>query len=498
MAPQSHLPFTLTLAALSLCILLWLAISRGSPGGTWSSPNAALSAALSRAAAAEAQLAALQATLSQRVLNGSSGGLGSRSGWPTARSDGYSSFECTGGSQTFTSGFTTQQTQAAYYPTAEAPILRLCLLRDVCFSPTGELLYYSNPELERETLPHLRLSAFGAQPGGLAKLDYFLAHFGQAYSEGSPYNTEFVPRVVPGPRPDTLPFHSGPAAVHAFSRLSFANNWGHLWVDTILPALAAADIFGFAHADLQLLDMYSCDTMYNAGYGLPFVPGQTHADVCKENMARWLQPLFSHPLLSFPAYASTCYHQLLVGHGGALGLSSLFHHRAATVRAARERLHAALGVPQPPLASHSILVLLKTPQSNAAGIADLCAVVQLAAARVRQAGAAPVPVQCLEPTLLAAREQLAAIGGHTLLVAENGSTGYMAMLQRPGSSFISVLGSLENVAKEPQVLLSLTDVQVFYTSLADLGPGTVLLALERAGVRLGLPQAVLAAAAAPQ
>jgi hypothetical protein len=59
---------------------------------------------------------------------------------------------------------------------------------------------------------------------------------------------------------------------------------------------------------------------------------------------------------------------------------------------------------------------------------------------------------------------------------------------------VKVLGAQEVVAKEPQVFLSLADVQVFYSSMEDLrawGPGTLLLGLERAGVRLGLPRVSL-------
>jgi hypothetical protein len=107
--------------------------------------------------------------------------------------------------------------------------------------------------------------------------------------------------------------------------------------------------------------------------------------------------------------------------------------------------------------------------------------------RVRGGGSAAVPVTCAEPTLLGAKEQLEIVAEATLVVCENGSTGYAALLQRAGSSFISVVGGQATVAKEPQVLLYLADAQTFYLAVDDVSPGALLLALERAGARLGIP-----------
>lgn len=484
-------------------------------------PATELQKALERAALAESRLAALQAAhekeegdggVAGRVESGcSNGGSGSgagrdssgvgRSGWPAPRSDGFSSFECTAGSQVFTRGYDLQRTQAPYYPKADDPMLRICLLRDVCFSQEGELQYYANPELEKRAPPHLSMAAFAG--GTLVQLDYLMAQFGGAFRNTSiRYDGSFVPTVVVGQRPPHLPFFSASTAtVHALGRLSFANNWGHLLVDTILPHLAAADIFGFDDADLQLLDLYSCDTMYNAHYPLESPPGMVHRDLCEINTERWLGPLFSHPMLSAPTFHGQCFHQLLVGHGGALSLKSLWHHRAATIRKARARLHRVLGVAEPPISRHHIVVFVKTLQSNGSDLPGLCEAVKSAALALRQpivpqGGLEPIKVECVEPAPLSAQEQLSLVSQATLTVCENGSTGYLALFQRPGTTFLSVLGEHEEMGKEPQVLLSLTDVQVFYSSWSDLrefGTGQLLLGLERAGIRLGLPQVATAA-----
>jgi len=107
-------------------------------------------------------------------------------------------------------------------------------------------------------------------------------------------------------------------------------------------------------------------------------------------------------------------------------------------------------------------------------------------------------VDCLTPQSLSPLQQLKAVSTATLVVAENGSTGYLALFQRPGSCFLSILSRHETAGgKEPQVLLYLTDVQVLYASEGDLvdkneGPGTLLLALTRAGARLNIDPVALA------
>jgi hypothetical protein len=260
-----------------------------------------------------------------------------------------------------------------------------------------------------------------------------------------------------------------------------------------LPAFAALDAWGFNHSQLQLIDLYDCDSFYNHAYPLQYMPGKVHADLCRVNVQRWLAPAFVHPLVSAPAFHGACFHQLLVGHGGAFSLKGLFHHRAAAVRALRAVLHRALDVAEPPITAHAILVIEKTQQSNGVAIPELCGAVRTAARRLTPA----VPVECAEPSLLDSRQQLQLVSNATLVVCENGSTGYLAAFLRPGASFLSVLSPFEVTAKEPQTLLFLSDVQVFYASHADLfahGGAQLLLGVERAGVRLGLPPVTLSTA----
>jgi hypothetical protein len=149
-----------------------------------------------------------------------------------------------GGSQVFNSGFDTQRT-ATLFPEPDNKFMRLCLLRDVCFAPDGELQYFANPALEEELPLHLSLRGFAAQAaeikrnrtgggrrhlaagwGGLVELDYIQAWLGAPNApifQGSRYAESFVPTVVSGPRPGHLPWFSSAASVHALNRFSFPN-----------------------------------------------------------------------------------------------------------------------------------------------------------------------------------------------------------------------------------------------------------------------------------
>ena len=389
--------------------------------------------------------------------------------------------------------------------------MRVCLLRDVCFVQ-GELTYYVDPALAGAVPPHLQPAALGPH---LAYLGYQMSHFKRVFGAGERYKEAFAPTYVEGPRPLTLRYAPGAATIHALGAFSFPNNWGHLLIDTVLPALSSLEVFGYNHSDLQLLNLVTCATSHASGTPAEFSaqPGLTLGGMCEENLARWLAPAFAHPLLAPRDFEDACFSRLLVGHEPPFSLDGLYLHRASAARTLRVLLLRAHGLahleaPGAGLlgsAPHGIVVLVKAPQANTAYLPGLCVQVRAWAARLQQqggsAGAAPIPipVRCEHPALMPAAEQLALYASATVFVAENGSTGYATLLLGPGASFISVLGAQEDVAKESATLLHLPDVNVFYSSLADMeamGEGTLLLAAERAGIRLGLPPASLGAAAA--
>jgi hypothetical protein len=408
-----------------------------------------------------------------------------RAAWPTARDSGYSSFECIGGSQVFTFGLS--DTQQPQFPVANDRFMRVCLLRDVCFVD-DDLVYYEDAALTAAGAPAgFFMRAF---QGALVTLSYLHAKFGSALGSGGRRegagNAGFAPTIVAGPRPPGLPWledrDGGSATVHTIGLLSFANNWGHVLVDTILSAYAAAQAFGFDPAtDVRPLNFASCDTIVASQSALQYDPSTTFAAACRMHLERWLAPAFAHRFSMAPEFRNTCVRQLIIGHESSLSLKGLYHSRASAIRTLRATLHAAYGVAEPPLARHEILVLPKTALSNAPDLPQLCGLVRAAAAPLR------VPVMCAEPSLLGARAQLELLSNATLTVSENGSTGYASLFQRPGSSFLSVLvGAAGEAAKETQTFLYNADVQTFYATAAEVTPGTLLVALERAGARLGL------------
>ena len=430
--------------------------------------------------------------------------------WPPHRASPFSSHECTAGVQSFDRGYTTQATHAARFPHAEDPFLRVCLLRDVCFQG-GELRYYIDPALAAAVPSHLAPSALSPH---LAYLGYTMSHFGRLTGAGQRYEEAFAPTYIEGPRPAHLRYAPGAATIHALHAMSFPNNWGHVIVDTILPALSALEVFGYNHSDLQLLSLVTCATAHGSSTPAAFAPtASTLGSMCEDNLQRWLAPAFAHPQL-FPAdFENACFSRLLVGQGATFSLDALYLHRASAARTLRVLLLRAYGLahleaPGAGLAAHTIIVLVKAPQVNTAYLPGLCVQVKAWAARLRQGGggssssnsgssAAPVPVRCAHPALMPAREQLELYASGTVFVMENGSTTYAALLLAPGASCVAVLGVPEQVAKEAATTLHLPDVNFFYSNLSDMeamGAETLLLAAERAGVRLGLPPAQLVAA----
>lgn len=368
--------------------------------------------------------------------------------------------------------------------------MRMCLLRDVCFVG-DELVYYADPALEGATPPHLSLRAFGTQ---LTYTGYMQAHF-NGKRDGSRYDQTFAPSVVNGPRPPHLRYVDSGAEVFALGVFSMPNNWGHLLLDTILPTIAALDVWGYNHSSLQVVGLDNCSTIHAAQYPL-LVGSEVHQDWCERNVERWLVPAFAHPPLLKPRYHDKCFPALIVGHEASMSLMGLFAHRASAIRMLRAVLHTTLRVPEPPLVTHYIVVMAKTTLFNPPAMPQLCELVRNATAGLVQAGGSgEIPVRCEEPSLMSNAEQLTLVSNATLTLAENGSTGYLSMLQRAGTSFVAVLPGIEGErAAEVQTYLYNVDVQAFYWSpKGPDGPlrNTLLVALERAGVRLNLPRVTL-------
>ena len=154
----------------------------------------------------------------------------------------------------------------------------------------------------------------------------------------------------------------------------------------------------------------------------------------------------------------------------------------------RKRLFELHQVPMDaPLLRHKILVLEKSWEIAPVLQPQLCSDVTAWAAELPAYGAS---VECISPKGFSVKEQLEAVSGASVIVAEMGSTAYLTLFQRPGASIVMLktMGDL----KEAQVMLYM-DVQAWYIDPALLKPGesvgTLQLALERAGQRLGIEKA---------
>ena len=260
----------------------------------------------------------------------------STSGDASPRLSNYSSFECSGGSQRFRD-ITLTTTQRVRFPAVDDMAFRACVFRDVCLVD-GALTYYDDPDLAASTPQGMRITDFDAAHGHMFFRGYFAERLGQPYA----------PAVVSGPRPAS--YSMMPAErLYILNELSYAMNFGHLLIDSILPAYSVAHVLGEDIANLQLVGVVSCDTLQIQPINDP--------GGCRVNMERWMAPLFDHPFLSPPFSEPMCFRRLAAGQ--YFTLSHMYHHRAQAIRAARAHLHAALGVPPAVITSHHVVVQMK-------------------------------------------------------------------------------------------------------------------------------------------
>ena len=405
----------------------------------------------------------------------------------------------------------------------------MCKLRNVCVVG-GRLTYYMDSQVE------------GAAPAGMRM---------SAFPDGGPVCVGLLPQascvgehvvavdIVSSPRPHHLPFsHRG--RVHMLDVLGDASNWAHIMFDTLLPAYSAADLFGDSVADVQIVALNNCSNYADRPALAHKRATMSAADMesaCVRNMAAWAPAFFDHPIVQGGG-PDVCYRQLVMGHSHIFGLGYWYPHRAVAIRTARDRMYRLHGVAGadgaqlgPALRRHHVMVWRKrtqwTPQLRPD--VDMCSVVRRWLANVtvdfvdgseqesggrhdswgatvgpatnhhRASHTADVQLSCLSPADRSVRDQIVTASRATVVVSEEGSTTYLGLFQRPGSSMV-VVGS-----KEMYILFSSADVQVWFADaeavlpprqqpdvVQPAGVTTLQLALDRAGQRLGLRRLLLA------
>lgn len=383
-----------------------------------------------------------------------------------------SSFSCTAGSQVFSAPLRT----AGFIPSVSSTTQRMCRFRNVCLVK-GRLTYYANASEEAQTPAFARLDAFGANLLYPGVIEQSLDSVGQT---NEIWAGAFAPDILPAPLPRAVGF-APRDRVYLLGSLSFASNYAHLLLDTVMPAYAAALAYDFVAPHAQLININTCST----------IARWSPKDIarCDENLNNWLSPFFDLPLISThdPTTEDVCFRDLIAGHESVFGLTGQYHHRAAAIRAMRRRLYSSMGITADPPAprTHFVLVLVKRVEAFPMQVPTLCSDFQALAASLSP----PPPVQCITPATMTVEEQVRLLQHTSLIVVEHGSTAYLSLFALPGTSLILVAPETDaSTFKEAPVLLSHVDIQVWYIPhplLATEGANLMRLALRRAGASWG-------------
>jgi len=300
------------------------------------------------------------------------------------------------------------------------------------------------------------------------------------HPNGPPY---YKPEVLWTERPP-LPFE--PDRLYVLDELSDPSNYAHLLVDTLLPTIGVAQVYGEDPANVQLVETVNCHTWHKPDMLIPGL-NKPASEVCEKNLRVWPPALLAHPMLLPPYGRDMCFRRLVMGQAGSMSLAGEFA-RGAITRAARTRLYEGLGLdPAARPSAHHILVLVKKKFIKDVEVPDICGTVRGWAAWWPE-----VTVTCIVPAEVTLREQIEALSKATVVVSEHGSTSYSCMFQVPGTSLLLLAPVKTGVlkwAKEPQVMLYFADLFVLYLDesrwVDKVAVPLLQSALDRAGKSLG-------------
>lgn len=391
----------------------------------------------------------------------------------------FSSFQCTAGSQLLEDPL--QHPHLVHHPVqANDQSLRLCLLRNVCLV-NNSLTFYVDPSERKAVPPDLLVSAFLP-----SRLIY--SNFPEANERiGLPFS------VVDGARPpDQIDAIND--RIYMLDAFTYVFNWAHLLQDTVIPAYAAAEVFGISIDDIQLVGLYSCSRNLVVEQRLP-LSSRSVTEACLSNFANWFPLFFTHWYMFRPDGDghNMCFRNIIAGQNSMYSLAGIFPHETSAARRMRIHLFESLGLPlhDAPV-HHSIVVLEKLPDMNPIEYPELCADISRWAGNLHPA----IPVQCIIPGTLNVSVQMSLLRLATVVVAEHGSTTHSGMFHFPGSTFLIVYTKSAPKflhIKEPSSALMWNDIHVIYFDqhrLRSTGTGKAVLtkALNEAAGSLGLPR----------
>jgi hypothetical protein len=391
----------------------------------------------------------------------------------------YSSFRCIGGSQTFPN-MTSQRTQVGHgWPEANLARNRLCHFENICWV-NDQLVFYEDPGLRASTPDYLWPESFRAD--GHEPMLYL------GYLDGSRWS----PAIETGPLPESTVINA--SATFLLGEKSFSDNFAHLLIDDLIPALQGLSMFDFPLDSGLLLSLSGCSRaseLYNPDDITPYA-NRPRKDVCFDNYNTYAPLLLGRPMVDVRQEwkgATVCMRHALAGHSSVFGLRTLDVERAPSFRWARDRIVQGLGlaaIPRPQ--RHSVAVLSKRLGFAGGSIwATLC---EDTDATVRAIDPS-IPVRCYDPVGQNLTAQVQSSLESTLVVAEHGTTSYTAMFGHDGLVLVSIADRA--MVKDMQINLYLTHVDTYYMAHEDRGThfeGMLRFALARAAVNFGLGEMI--------
>lgn len=359
----------------------------------------------------------------------------------------YSHFRCIGGSQTFP-GITLQKTQVGHgWPEANVDGNRVCLFENVCWVD-DHLVFYEDPSLRAITPDFLWPESFTANGGDLVHLNYL--------------GTKWSPVIEKGPLPKEAPLNS--SVTFLFGQNSYSDNFGHLLIDDLIPALQGLSVFNLPLDHGLLLFSDLCENLGSKDIN-PYV-NRPRKEVCLDNFRVYTPLVMGRPAVDMMEEwkgQTICMKNLIAGHSSTFSLRTLDVERGPSIRSARDRIvqHLGLaGLPRP--TAQSIMVLVKKPGFIGAPTwPTLCEDTKVAMEAIDPS----IPVRCFDPIQQDVMTQVKNSLESTIVIAEHGTTSYGALYGHDGTVLLSIADRAQ--AKEVQINLYATHYDTYYFAHED-------------------------------
>ena len=357
----------------------------------------------------------------------------------------YSSFRCIAGSQDIPPSWILQHTQAGF-PTANDYSSRICLMHNVCWV-NDHFEYFENNEPGFD-VQYVKISSFGSNfvNGGYFKVPW-----------------KFLIKTTPVP----FDISYEKDDVFLFVDPSFSDNFGHHLIDDLFPALAAMNIFNIKFSRGSII-YNDCRMSFYANW-TSAVNNKPRWILCEKNWRIYPKLVFGREAVNLQNEwlgKTVCMSRLIVGQSSALSLRALDFQRAVTVRQGRNAILRNLGIVGNATRSENmtILVLLRGPGLNGGALwPTLCKDVKAICQKLNST----MTVICSTPASQSVADQASDAQDADIIVAEHGTVSYSCLYAKDGTVVISI-GQKKEI-KEPQILMYLTHVTVFFMVVEHKG-----------------------------